>query len=164
MQAGELLPDAACYDNCKDTPEQRHFLTCMDMACFCRKASSLNPYNGQATDGSQLPQQAAVPLTAGAVDPVPVGVQNTTATANTTIVPSDPHSNNTSSVVTPLNAGDAPGVAVGNSTAVSSNNATSNVPPANAVNNGTSTGVNQADNNAVTPVIPPPTALVPPKP
>lgn len=58
MQSGEILPDAACYDNCKDTPEQRHFLTCIEMSCYCRKASPLN------SAPPPPPPQAAVPLNA----------------------------------------------------------------------------------------------------
>lgn len=59
LQSGELLPDAPCYDNCRDTPEQRHFLTCIENTCLCRKA-------GHASEGPP-PQQAAVPLNAGGV-------------------------------------------------------------------------------------------------
>ncbi|XP_063702238.1 uncharacterized protein LOC134832204 [Culicoides brevitarsis] len=63
VQSGEILPDAACYDNCLDTEEQRHFLTCIEMVCYCRlvgDARSISP-----------PADPVVPLNAGGVTEKP---------------------------------------------------------------------------------------------
>uniref|UniRef100_A0A336K4U4 CSON012981 protein n=1 Tax=Culicoides sonorensis TaxID=179676 RepID=A0A336K4U4_CULSO len=53
LQSGELLPDEKCYDNCKDSPDQRHFLTCIEMSCYCRIA---NPVNAIQLNAASLPE------------------------------------------------------------------------------------------------------------
>lgn len=53
-----------CYENCKDSAQERHFLTCNDNKCFCRSMSHSDsaaiPLNADAnTPASSAPSTPA---------------------------------------------------------------------------------------------------------